>query len=84
MIACLSIFSFQMMLVSKICNLCLANCVLNFIFFLLIMYYIRGVKLVSLWGPHCTYEQLCRGPHEVVDLEITTLLGNDLYKCSPK
>ena len=24
------------------------------------------------------YEQSCQGPHEVLDLEITTSLGNDL------
>ena len=29
-------------------------------------------------GPHCIYEQSCRGPHEVLDLEITSSLGNDL------
>ena len=40
--------------------------------------YIRGVKLVDFWGPHCIYEQSCRGPHEILDLEITTSLGNDL------
>ena len=39
--------------------------------------YIRSVKLVSFWGPHCIYEQSCRGPHEIFDLEITTSLGND-------
>ena len=38
----------------------------------------RSVKLVGFWGPHCIYEQSCRGPHEVLDLEITTSLGNDL------
>ena len=38
----------------------------------------RGVKLVGFWGPHCTYEQSCRGPHEVFELEIATSLGNDL------
>ena len=38
----------------------------------------RGVKLVGFWGPHCTYEQSCRGPHEVFDLDITTSSGKDL------
>ena len=33
---------------------------------------------MGFWGPHCIYEQSCRGPHEVLDLEITTSLGNDL------
>ena len=32
----------------------------------------------GLLGPHCIYEQSYRGPHEVLDLEITTSLGNDL------
>ena len=43
-----------------------------------IMSYGRGVKLVGFWGRHCTYEQLCRGPHEVFEWEITTSPGNDL------
>ena len=38
----------------------------------------RVVKLVGFWGPHCIYEPSCRGPQEVLDLEITTSLGNDL------
>ena len=38
----------------------------------------RGVKLVGFLGPHCIYEQSCRGPHDVLDLEITTSPGNDL------
>ena len=33
---------------------------------------------MGFWGPHCINEQSCRGPHEVLDLEITTSLGNDL------
>ena len=33
---------------------------------------------MGFWGPHCTYEQSCRGPHEVFELEITTSLGNNL------
>ena len=33
---------------------------------------------MGFWGPHCIYEQSCREPHEVLDLEITTSLGNDL------
>ena len=40
--------------------------------------YSRGVKLVGFWGPHFIYEQSYRGPHEVLGLEITTSLGNDL------
>ena len=39
--------------------------------------YTKGVKLVGFWGPHCMYKQSCRGPHEALDLEITTSLGND-------
>ena len=38
----------------------------------------RGVKPVGFWRPHCIYEQSCRGPHEVLNLEISTSLGNDL------
>ena len=42
------------------------------------VFYLRGVKFVGSWGPHCIYKKMCRGPHEVLDLEITTSLGNDL------
>ena len=41
--------------------------------------YSRGVKDVGFWGPHCTYEQSCQGPHGVFDLEIITSSGKDLY-----
>ena len=33
---------------------------------------------MGFWGPHCIYEQSWRGPHEVLDLEIITSLGNNL------
>ena len=33
---------------------------------------------MGLWGSHCIHEQSCQGPHEVLDLGITTSLGNDL------
>ena len=38
----------------------------------------QGCQTRGLLGPHCIHEQLCRGPHEVFDLEITTSPGNDL------
>ena len=44
---------------------------------LLCVPYNRGVKLVSPWG-HIVCWELCRGPHEIFDLEITTSLSNDL------
>ena len=42
------------------------------------MMYGKSVKLVGFWGPRRIYEQSCRGPHEIFDLEITSSLGNDL------
>ena len=33
---------------------------------------------MGFWGPHCIYEKSCRRPHEVLDLEITISLGNNL------
>ena len=32
----------------------------------------QGCQTRGFWGPHCTYEQSCQGPHEVFNLEITT------------
>ena len=38
---------------------------------------------MGYWGPHSIYEQSCRGPHEVLDLEIPTSLGNNLCSVAP-